>query len=237
MMNYIVDAIIIALIVLVIVRSAKKGFASSLVDTFAMVIASVASYMVTPKVAQFLYDNFIRSTVSKGFEKALDEISSGAAINEKVDAMIASLPESAVNLAQSLGLVNINSIGSGLHMSGAIDNTELISTVLNDIAYNVMITITKVVAFFVLFVLFTLVLRVVSKFLENVNKIPLIGKLNSTLGGVLGVVKAVIIVLVVCTVMYFIVSSSNNTELVNAISGSKLYNLITENNPILNITF
>lgn len=237
MMNFIVDAIIIALIVLVIVRSVKKGFASSLVDTFAMVIASVGSYIVTPKVAQFLYDNFIRSTVSKGFEKALDEINSGAAISEKVDAMIASLPESAVNLAQSLGLVNLNAVGSGLHMSGTIDNSQLISTVLNDIAYNVMITITKVVAFFVLFILFTLVLRVVSKFLENVNKIPLIGKLNSTLGGVLGVVKAAIIVLVVCTVMYFIVSSSDNAELVNAITCSKLYNFITENNPILNLAF
>ena len=236
-MNFIVDAIIIALIVLVIVRSVKKGFASSLVDTFAMVIASVGSYIVTPKVAQFLYDNFIRSTVSKGFEKALDEINSGAAISEKVDAMIASLPESAVNLAQSLGLVNLNAVGSGLHMSGTIDNSQLISTVLNDIAYNVMITITKVVAFFVLFILFTLVLRVVSKFLENVNKIPLIGKLNSTLGGVLGVVKAAIIVLVVCTVMYFIVSSSDNAELVNAITCSKLYNFITENNPILNLAF
>ena len=151
--------------------------------------------------------------------------------------MIASLPESAVNLAQSLGLINLNAVGSGLHMSGTIDNSQLISTVLNDIAYNVMITITKVVAFFVLFILFTLVLRVVSKFLENVNKIPLIGKLNSTLGGVLGVVKAAIIVLVVCTVMYFIVSSSDNAELVNAITCSKLYNFITENNPILNLAF
>ena len=232
-MDFIVDVIIIALIILVIVRSSKKGFVSSLIDTFSMIIASIASYMVTPKVAQFLYDNFIRSTVSKGFEKALDEINSGAAINEKIDAMIASLPESAVNLAQSLGLINTNAI----HMSGAVDNTELVSTFLNDIAYNVMITITKVVAFFILFVLFTLLLRVISKFLENVNKIPLIGKLNSTLGGVLGIIKAVIIIVVVCTVMYFVVSSSDNAELVSVISSSKLYNFITENNPILNITF
>ena len=199
-MNFIVDAIIIALIILVVVRSSKKGFVSSLIDAFSMIIASIASYMVTPKVAQFLYDSFIRSTVSKGFEKTLDEINSGAAINEKVDAMIASLPEGAVNLAQSLGLVNINTIGSSIHMSGAVDNTELISTVLNDIAYNVMITITKVIAFFVLFVLFSLILRVISKFFENINKIPLIGKLNSTLGGVLGVIKAAIIIVVVCTV-------------------------------------
>ncbi len=232
-MNYIVDVIIIALIILVIVRSSKKGFVSSLVDAFSMIIASIASYTVTPKVAQFFYDNFIKSSVSRGFEKALDEINTGAAINEKIDAMLASLPEGAVNLAQSLGLVDLNAI----HMSGTVDNTQLISTVLNNIAYNVMITITKVVVFFVLFVLFTLLLRVLSKFFENINKIPLIGKLNSTLGGVLGVIKAGIIIIVVCTVMYFVVSSSDNAELVNAISSSKLYNFITENNPILNITF
>lgn len=236
-MNFIVDAIIIAIIAIVIVRSSKKGFVSSLVDTFAMIIATIVSYMFTPEVSQFVYDSFIKNSVSKGFEKVLDDMNTNAAVADKVDAMIASLPEGAVNLADRLGIINLNAIGAGIHMPGVIDNNQLITTVLNDFAYNVMITITKVVVFFILFVLATLVLRMVSKFLENINKIPLIGKLNSTLGGVLGVAKALIIILVVCTVMYFIVSSSDNVDLVGAISDSKIYNFVTENNPLLDITF
>lgn len=236
-MNFIVDAIIIAIIAIVIVRSSKKGFVSSLVDTFAMIIATIVSYMFTPEVSQFVYDSFIKNSVSKGFEKVLDDMNTNAAVADKVDAMIASLPEGAVNLADSLGIINLNAIGAGIHMPGFIDNNQLITTVLNDFAYNVMITITKVVVFFILFVLATLVLRMVSNFLENINKIPLIGKLNSTLGGVLGVAKALIIILVVCTVMYFIVSSSDNVDLVGAISDSKIYNFVTENNPLLDITF
>lgn len=236
-MNFIVDAIIIAIIAIVIVRSSKKGFVSSLIDTFAMIIATIVSYMFTPEVSQFVYDSFIKNSVSKGFEKVLDDMNTNAAVADKVDAMIASLPEGAVNLADRLGIINLNAIGAGIHMPGVIDNNQLITTVLNDFAYNVMITITKVVVFFILFVLATLVLRMVSNFLENINKIPLIGKLNSTLGGVLGVAKALIIILVVCTVMYFIVSSSDNVDLVGAISDSKIYNFVTENNPLLDITF
>lgn len=236
-MNFIVDAIIIAIIAIVIVRSSKKGFVSSLIDTFAMIIATIVSYMFTPEVSQFVYDSFIKNSVSKGFEKILDDMNTNAAVADKVDAMIASLPEGAVNLADSLGIINLNAIGAGIHMPGVIDNNQLITTVLNDFAYNVMITITKVVVFFILFVLATLVLRMVSNFLENINKIPLIGKLNSTLGGVLGVAKALIIILVVCTVIYFIVSSSDNVDLVGAISDSKIYNFVTENNPLLDITF
>lgn len=236
-MNFIVDAIIIAIIAIVIVRSSKKGFVSSLVDTFAMIIATIVSYMFTPEVSQFVYDSFIKNSVSKGFEKVLDDMNTNAAVADKVDAMIASLPEGAVNLADKLGIINLNAIGAGIHMPGVIDNNQLITTVLNDFAYNVMITITKVVVFFILFVLATLVLRMVSNFLEKINKIPLIGKLNSTLGGVLGVAKALIIILVVCTVMYFIVSSSDNVDLVGAISDSKIYNFVTENNPLLDITF
>lgn len=236
-MNFIVDAIIIAIIAIVIVRSSKKGFVSSLVDTFAMIIATIVSYMFTPEVSQFVYDSFIKNSVSKGFEKVLDDMNTNAAVADKVDAMIASLPEGAVNLADRLGIINLNAIGAGIHMPGVIDNNQLITTVLNDFAYNVMITITKVVVFFILFVLATLVLRMVSNFLENINKIPLIGKLNSTLGGVLGVAKALIIILVVCTVMYFIVPSSDNVDLVGAISDSKIYNFVTENNPLLDITF
>lgn len=236
-MDFIVDAIIIAIIAVVIVRSSKKGFVSSLVDAFAMIIATIVSYMFTPEVSQFIYDSFIKNSVSKGFEKVLDGMNINTAVADKVDAMIASLPESAVNLADSLGIINLNSIGAGIHMSGVIDDSQLITTVLNDFAYNIMITITKIVVFFILFVVATLVLRMVSNFLENINKIPLIGKLNSTLGGVLGVAKALIIILVVCTVMYFIVSSSDNVDLVGAISGSKIYNFVTENNPLLDITF
>ena len=236
-MDFIVDAIIIAIIAIVIVRSSKKGFVSSLIDTFAMIIATIVSYMFTPEVSQFIYDSFIKNSVSKGFEKVLDDMNTNTAVADKVDAMIASLPESAVNLADSLGIINLNSIGAGIHMSGVIDDNQLITTVLNDFAYNVMITITKIVVFFILFVVATLVLRMVSNFLENINKIPLIGKLNSTLGGVLGVAKALIIIIVVCTVMYFIISSSDNVDLVGAISGSKIYNFVTENNPLLDITF
>ena len=236
-MDFIVDAIIIAIIAVVIVRSSKKGFVSSLVDAFAMIIATIVSYMFTPEVSQFIYDSFIKNSVSKGFEKVLDGMNTNTAVADKVDAMIASLPESAVNLADSLGIINLNSIGAGIHMSGVIDDNQLITTVLNDFAYNVMITITKIVVFFILFVVATLVLRMVSNFLENINKIPLIGKLNSTLGGVLGVAKALIIIIVVCTVMYFIISSSDNVDLVGAISGSKIYNFVTENNPLLDITF
>lgn len=236
-MDFIVDAIIIAIIAVVIVRSSKKGFVSSLIDAFAMIIATIVSYMFTPEVSQFIYDSFIKNSVSKGFEKVLDDMNTNTAVADKVDAMIASLPESAVNLADSLGIINLNSIGAGIHMSGVIDDNQLITTVLNDFAYNVMITITKIVVFFILFVVATLVLRMVSNFLENINKIPLIGKLNSTLGGVLGVAKALIIIIVVCTVMYFIISSSDNVDLVGAISGSKIYNFVTENNPLLDITF
>ena len=236
-MDFIVDAIIIAIIAVVIVRSSKKGFVSSLVDAFAMIIATIVSYMFTPEVSQFIYDSFIKNSVSKGFEKVLDDMNTNTAVADKVDAMIASLPESAVNLADSLGIINLNSIGAGIHMSGVIDDNQLITTVLNDFAYNVMITITKIVVFFILFVVATLVLRMVSNFLENINKIPLIGKLNSTLGGVLGVAKALIIIIVVCTVMYFIISSSDNVDLVGAISGSKIYNFVSENNPVLDITF
>ena len=68
-MAFIVDAIIIAIIAVVIVRSSKKGFVSSLVDAFAMIIATIVSYMFTPEVSQFIYDSFIKNSVSKGLPK------------------------------------------------------------------------------------------------------------------------------------------------------------------------
>jgi hypothetical protein len=87
----------------------------------------------------------------------------------------------------------------------------------------------------VLFVLVAILIRVISKLFENTNKIPFVGKINSLLGGAIGVVKAVVILIVVCTVMFIISSASEPNPLVEGINGSMIYTYLTENNPFLDL--
>ena len=98
-----------------------------------------------------------------------------------------------------------------------------------------MISITEVVVFVVLFVIFALALKFIASMFKKANDIPLLGKLNAILGGVIGLVKAFAIVYVGCTVFYFIAGMSGSGPVIDAVNGSIIYGFIMENNPIISL--
>ncbi len=157
------DLIIFAIAVLAVVFAAKKGFASSLLETGSVLIAGIASYHFCAPVAVFVCDTFFTN----------------------VPAKLASV-------------------------------------------------IARVIVFVILFIVFSIILKLASKLLSSLlDKIPLVGTANSVLGGVLGFIKAVIIIYVICTVCYLIVLSDNAENLKPVISNSYIYQFITENNPVI----
>ncbi len=233
-MTYIIDIIFIALVIFVVVSSSRKGFVSTLLDTFSTIISAIASYLLCNPLAEKIYELFVHDLVRTRFLRVLDEINSGVSITEKAAAMIEGLPPMAVKLAESAGL-NMNSVISTVSSGGNLTNEQLADFAVDKIGYDIMITIIEILVFIVLFIVFALLVRFISKFFENVNKIPFLGKLNSLLGGVIGIVKAIILLFFVCTIVFFIVSASDPNPLVDAINGSKIYMFVTANNPVMDL--
>ena len=97
-----------------------------------------------------------------------------------------------------------------------------------------MITITEIIVFMLLFAAICLVIRLVSNFFsDNLKKIPVVGSADTILGGVLGVVKAVVILIVVTTLMYIILSTAKADSPLVAIGDSKLYSFLSGYNPVI----
>lgn len=233
-MTYIVDIAIIALFVFIVVMGYKKGFLSTVIDTFALAISAVVSYMFCEPVAQGAYDLLVRDLVETRFTRVLDSISSTLSVQEKVSAMIEGLPPSAVKLADTMG-VNFDSLALSMSSGGNLSDEALISLAVDKIGHPIMITVTEVITFIAMFVIITIALKFLVGIFKKVNDIPLLGKLNAGLGGVIGIVKAVAIVFVACTAFYFIAGMSGAAPVIDAINNSKIYAVIIENNPIVNL--
>lgn len=233
-MAYIFDVIIIALFVFLVVTAYKKGFVSSVIDTFALAISGVLSYKFFEPVAESAYNLFVRNLVETRFTRVLDSVSSSMSVADKVSAMIDGLPNGALKLAEVMG-VNFSSLKQSVSASGNLSNDELINLAVDKIGHTIMINVTEVVVFVLLFVVFVIVLRLLAGFFKKLNKIPLVGTLNAVLGGVIGVAKAIAIVFIVCTVFYFIAGASGATPVIEAINSSKIYMFIIENNPIIKL--
>lgn len=232
-MTYIIDILIIALFVFIVVAAYKKGFISTIIDTFAVAISAVVSYMFFEPVAEGVYNFFVRDLVETRFTRVLDDISSTLSVADKVNAMIEGLPPSAVKLAEAMG-VNFNSLAFSLSPNGNISNDDLINLAVDKIGHPIMINVTEVITFVAMFVVITIALKFLAGIFKKANDIPLLGKLNAGLGGVIGIVKAAAIVFIVCTAFYFIAGMSGAGPVIEAINNSKIYAVIIENNPIVN---
>lgn len=96
---------------------------------------------------------------------------------------------------------------------------SVIDTETGDFAQSVLDTVVKPVVlipiraliFVLLFVIITLILGFLTRALRIVNKIPLIGTLNSLLGAAVGVAEAAVIVFIVCIGIQVIINLTGNS--------------------------
>lgn len=232
-MAYIIDILIIALFAVLVGLAYKKGFISTVIDTFSVVISAIISHKIFEGVAEKAYNILVRDLVETRFERVLDDISSNLSVSDKITAMIDGLPQGAVKLAQIMG-VNFSSLKASVTATN-LSNDELIDLAVDKIGHLIMINITEVITFIVLFVLITICLKFVASIFKKANDIPLLGKFNALLGGVIGLVKALAIVYIVCTVFYFVAGMSGAAPVVDAVNSSIIYGFIIENNPIINL--
>ncbi len=232
-MSFIIDILIVVLFVVLVGLAYKKGFLSTVIDTFSVVISAFVSHKIFENVAESAYNLFVRNLVETRFTRVLDDVASNLSVAEKLNAMIDGLPQGAVKLAQIMG-VNTNALTTGIFANGVSDD-ELISLAVDKIGHTIMINITEVVTFIALFVLITIALKFLASFFKKANDIPLLGKLNALLGAIIGIVKAVAIVYIACTAFYFIAGMSGAAPVIDAVNSSVIYGFIIANNPIINL--
>lgn len=229
------DIVIIALMVLVVVLSAKKGFVASCLDTFSLAISAFSSYVLCPIVSQEVYNKFIRDLVKTEFRQALDEMSANLSIQEKISGMLNSLPETAIKLAESMG-VDVNGASTALVSSVATSEEAFIDMVVDTFAYNIIITLTEIIVFIALFIAISILVRLISSFFShNLEKVPVVGKVDTLLGLVLGVVKAVVLLFAASVVLYIVAQTADPGSPMENLEASKIYMFMNEYNPIIEV--
>ena len=83
--------------------------------------------------------------------------------------------------------------------------------VLDNVAKPVVLVPLRTIIFVILFILIFIILSIIIKATSVINKLPLIGKLNSLLGGVAGLLQGLVIVFIVVIIAHMAVELTNNT--------------------------
>ena len=222
-MSIIIDLIILAIIFLCVIISAKRGFVKVLVETVGFVAAIVIAFSVSSPLAELTYDKVIEPPVVKAAVNAVSESAEHEAFN--------ALPDFLTNNDSAFFGTTVNSFTEKITENLSNGTETAVKTASQEIVKPVASKLLGLLYSVILILVLLIVVKFLAKLLNGVFSFSLAGKLNRTLGGVIGAVKGILFAVVFCLAVSLIVSFSGKPFLIfseESIANSYIFNFITE---------
>ncbi len=222
-MGVILDLIVVAIVAVMVFISAKRGFIRTLIEVVGFVAALVIAFTFSTPLANGTYDKVIAPAVITAVEGAASDTTTSAA-----DAVMATVPDFIANNAESFGL-SVEQLSQKI--SGGENIAEAAKSVSDNLIKPIAVKVLALVISTVMIVVLIFVVNVLAKLLNKVFSFSLVGKLNRTLGGVVGFFKGILLATVFCMIVGVIVSFTKNGFLIftrEAIDSSTIFGTICD---------
>lgn len=220
----ILDALLVAVVVITVLHYVHKGFLAGLLDLVGNLAALLVAWLVAGKLSPTVFENFFRSGLIDQITQAVQQ-QGGASAMAVLQNFEGIIPQQMLDqMAQSLQEI----LSSG--------TPDIAAQIVEHIIAPLVVPMISVVVFFAAFALCRLLVKLLVTILANVNRIPLVGSVNRSLGVVVGLAAGVInVVLILCLLWAVLVITGGNLPVLNeqALSGSYLYQFFSAYNPFV----
>ena len=198
MVNFIIDIVLVAVAVIIIVRGWKNGAVKGILSFAINIVAAVAAYAFTPKLASIIYDNWILQKVSGSIETTVGSLAKSGDGYDFAK-LIADMPEVFSNMLTKYGVKSsaLEEFTSRMSETGE----AALSKVADFIASPVSTIISNALAFIVIFIVALVVLKLAAKLIAALFKAPLLRTADRLAGLLLGCLNAGIILWIVSIVV------------------------------------
>lgn len=231
-MSYILDGIIVLIIAITVFLSAKKGFVRTLIEVVGLIAAIIVAFTFSTPVADSVYGKFVEPKIINTVEESFNNTANTA--TDTVDAVWTNLPKFLTN-SNFLNVskenvyeqIKTNSSATAATMADTLSNsfvkpvvTKFISLLFSVISVVVLIFVTKFLA----------------KYINKLFNFSVVGKINKTLGGIIGLFKGVAVAIIFCLVISLIMSFTKNGFLIftnDTVNSSYLFKFFMELFPFI----
>jgi uncharacterized membrane protein required for colicin V production len=199
-MSIILDLAVVAVIIINVILSAKKGFVKTVVEVVGFIIALSLAFSLSTPVAEYTYDSFVGPAV----EKSLTESTQNIADTSPND-LFETLPPIITENAKNFGISTESILGE---ISGSVkeNSTEAVQTISQDIVRPITVKIISMVATLLIFLVLSIVVKFLAKVLNKLFSFSIIGKINTNLGGVIGFFKGIVFATVLCVAISLVIN-------------------------------
>ncbi len=194
-MQLIFTAVVLLIIAICTVLGFKKGFLKTLVSMSALIVAIILAFIFSAKVTTFIDEHtMLRQTAQEAIEEKLEKTFAEEA---------AETPEEQEKVLED------SWIPADLLEAMIEKQQEVAATVAQKFAASAAELIVKGTGILVTIVVVFIIIKLLIILSGAVNKVPLVGGINKLFGGVLGVVRGIIIV----WILFFLVTMFAHTEI------------------------
>ena len=196
--NVIADLIFVAIGLVIILVCIYRGFLKMMIRTFSLLIAVLLTYFIGGHVASLLCNGFIGSMVHNSMYESVNSIYMETA--GQID------PAQA--LEQIPAFLRTEELQNKIAQLGA-SGEEWVNTVTDALSAPIASLISNIIAYVLVFVLALVGLFFLSKILDAVvENITLLDRVNKILGGIWGVLLAVMVLFMVSSIMKLFFANS-----------------------------
>ncbi len=226
-MSIILDLIVLAIIVLTVLISAKRGFVRTAVELVGFIAAVFISFTISTPLANTTYDKIIEPSIVSSVTSAAGTVMENSAVAE-VDGLWDGMPtwirngieKSGVSKESFDGIITSN-IGNGVQSTVETASQSVIKPV---------VTGTLSLIYQVIFlIVFLALVKPLAKLINKLFSFSIIGTANRVLGGVVGIPKGIIYAIAFCLIIMLIVSFTGKGFLIftgEAMEKSRFFSFI-----------
>lgn len=195
-MSFVLDLIVLAIIAIFALLSAKKGFIRTIIEIVGFVLVILLANNLSPQISDYTYDKLVEPAIVSSVEKMQvgDNVTNFSL--ENMPSLVSKILGSNFDISgfQSIINENINNGVKSAVVSASQSVVKPIVTGIFDLIFTLIITVVLLV-----------VVNFVAKFVNKLFSFSLVGKANKILGAILGIIKGVVISAIVCTIISLIV--------------------------------
>ncbi len=189
----ILDALVLAIIVLFIILSAKKGFVRTVIEIVGFLLVFYIASKISMPLASLTYNVTIEPAIIKSV---------------KTDNVSQTLPKYVKNtlgehkLLEEFENTVLTNLDNGVNNAVKSASQNIVKPIICGVISMIYSMIISAVLMFAVIIL--------AKIINGIFNIGPTSKINAFLGGVFGGVKGIIICMVVCTLIYYIATITQN---------------------------
>lgn len=231
----VVDGIIILIFAACVLDGYRRGFVKMLLSVLAIIVSAALAGALASPVAAWANDKYVSKMASDYidgyFDGTLENIGlsdselTGDSFEGAQDEIAEAMPEEIMQLLERYD-VSVEEILDDISPEDTLEETS--ERIKDNIEKAVVLPVLEMISFLVIYIIASFVLSIIVGVVSTAFKLPVINKINKSLGAVLGTLKGFFVIAVLSILAVFAAGFLSGNELADAVSDATLTNTISE---------